>query len=283
MPRPIWTGAISFGLVNVPVKLFSAVSQKEVHFHMLHDKDGARIKQKRVCSADGEEVPYEHIVKGYEVAKERYVAITKEELEAFDPKATSSIDIEDFVKLEEIDPIFYESTYHLVPDKKAVKAYALLRDAMQASGKVGIARMVMRTKQYLCCVRPSEGGLLLSTMLYADEVVPQSSLEGLPDESASKPKEKELEMAKQLIDTLSGPFEPKKYKDEYREKVLALVEAKAEGEEIVTPPQEQGAAKVVNLMDALKKSLAAGEVRHRPEAARTAREAKPRGAKRGHR
>ncbi len=277
MARPIWTGAISFGLVNVPVKLFSAVSQKEVRFHMLHDKDGARIKQKRVCSADGEEVPYEHVVKGFEVGPERYVTVTPEELQKFDPKATSTIEIEDFVKLEEIDPIFFESSYHLVPGKGAGKPYALLFEAMRKTGKVGIARMVMRTKQYLCCVRPVEEGLMVSTMLYADEVVPQSDLEGLPSESTA-PKDKELEMAEQLIDSLTTKFKPEKYKDEYREKVLALLDKKAEGEEIVTSPEETTPAKVVNLMDALKKSLAAagkgeesGEVRHRAHAARHGR------------
>jgi DNA end-binding protein Ku len=284
MARPIWTGAISFGLVNVPVKLFSAVSQKEVRFHMLHDKDGARIKQKRVCSADGEEVAYEHVVKGYEVGPEKYVMVTPEELQKFDPKATSSIDIEDFVKLEEIDPIFYESSYHLVPNKGAGKPYALLFEAMKKTGKVGIARMVMRTKQYLCCVRPVEEGLMVSTMLYADEVVPQSDLEGLPSETAA-PKEKELEMAQQLIESLTTRFQPAKYKDEYREKVLALLDKKAEGEEIVSSPEEKPqAGKVVNLMEALKKSLAAaekgekpeatGEVRHRAHAARSARSGK---------
>jgi DNA end-binding protein Ku len=282
MPRPIWTGAISFGLVNVPVKLFSAVSQKEVRFHMLHDKDGARIKQKRVCAEDGEEVPYEHIVKGYEVSKDKYVMITREELEKFDPKSTSSIDIEDFVQLDEIDPIFYESSYHLVPDKGAAKVYALLFHAMQKTGKVGIARMVMRTKQYLCCVRPMEKGLMLSTMLYADEVNPQSEIEGMPS-SEAKPKEKELEMAEQLIASLTSKFEPSKYKDDYRERVLELIEKKAEGEEIVEVSQEPSPTKVVNLMDALKRSLAAaekggkdrGEVRHRSQAARTAKEPKP--------
>ncbi len=268
MPRPIWSGSISFGLVSVPVKLFSATSPKEVRFHMLHDKDGARIQQKRVCSADGQEVPWEHIVKGFEISKGRYVTVTREELEAFNPRATKSIEIEDFVDLDQIDPIYYESTYYLVPDKGAAKPYALLVEAMKKTGKVGVARFVLRTKQYLCAVRPMGKALALSTMLYADEVVDQGDLDGLPE---SKPGERELKMAEQLIGSLEAKFDARKYKDDYREQVLALLERKAEGEEIVAAePAEAPRGKVVNLMDALQKSLAAardrGEVRHKPEA-----------------
>jgi DNA end-binding protein Ku len=292
MARPIWSGSISFGLVSVPVKLFSATSPKEVRFHMLHDKDGARIQQKRVCSADGQEVPWEHIVKGFEISKGRYVTVTREELEAFNPRATKSIDIEDFVKLEQIDPIYYETTYYLVPDKGASKPYALLVEAMRRTGRVGIARFVLRTKQYLCAVRPVKKALAISTMLYADEVVSQDDLEGLPE---SKPGERELKMAEQLIGSLESDFDIGKYKDDYREQVLALLERKAEGEEIVAAEApEAPRGKVVNLMDALQKSLAAakkgelreeasaparGEVRHKPHphhraAARTARKRK---------
>jgi len=281
MPRPIWSGSISFGLVSVPVKLFSATSPKEVRFHMLHDKDGARIQQKRVCSADGQEVPWEHIVKGFEISKGRYVTVTREELEAFNPRATKSIEIEDFVKLEQIDPIYYESTYYLAPDRGASKPYALLVEAMKRTGRVGIAKFVLRTTQYLCAVRPIGKALGISTMLYADEVVSQDELDGLPE---AKPGERELKMADQLISTLETDFEIRKYKDDYREQVLALLERKSEGEEIVAAePAETPRGKVVNLMDALQKSLAAakdrGEVRHKPEphhraAARTARKRK---------
>ena len=289
MPRPIWTGSISFGLVNVPVKLFSATSPKEVRFHMLHDKDGGRIQQKRVCSIDGEEVAWEHIVKGYEVSKGRYVTVTKDELAAFNPKATRSIDIEDFVDLHEIDPIFYETTYYLLPDRGAARPYALLLEAMRRTGRVGVGRFVLRTKQYLATVRPIDRVLSVSTMLYADEVVAQGELEGVPG-SEAKPREKELHMAEQLIASLEAEFDPKKYKDTFREQVLELLERKAEGEEIVAQPtEEEPRGKVVNLMDALAKSLAAarkgeapaegGERRHRPAetraAARTAR-ARPR-------
>src|SRR3954452_15362208 len=295
MPRPIWSGSIRFGLVSVPVKLFSATSQKEVRFHMLHDKDGGRIHQKRVCSIDGDEVTWEHIVKGYEISKGRYVTVTREELESFNPRATKAIEIEDFVDLAQIDPIYYESTYYLVPDKGAAKPYALLAEAMKRAGKVGVARFVLRTRQYLAAVRPMGRALAISTMLYKDEVVSQDDLDGLPD-SQSKPGERELKMAEQLIGSLQADFDPKKYKDDYREQVMALLERKAEGEEIVAEePAEEPRGKVVNLMEALQKSLAAaksgdlrerGEIRHRAEpehrtAARTARAHKPRRAAHG--
>src|SRR3954463_9622020 len=256
MPRPIWSGSISFGLVNVPVKLYSATSPKEVRFHMLHDKDGGRIQQKRVCAIDGQEVPWEHIVKGFEVSKGRYVTVTREELEAFTPKATRSIDIEDFVDLNQIDPIYYDHTYYLVPDRGAARPYALLREAMKKTGKVGVGQFVLRTKQYLAAVRPAGNALALSTMLYADEVVDQDELEGVPGNV--KPGERELAMAEQLIGSLETKFDIHKYKDDYREQVLALVEKKAEGEEIVaSEPAADTRGKVVDLMDALKKSLAA--------------------------
>jgi DNA end-binding protein Ku len=254
MARPIWTGSISFGMVNVPVKLFSAVSHKEVRFHMVHDADGARIKQKRVCSADGKEVHWEHIAKGYEVSPGQVVVIDPEELERLDPKATRSIDIEAFVKLPEIDPLFYESSYYLVPDRQATKAYALLVSAMKDSQRVGIARFVLRAKQYLAAVRPVGNALMISTMLYADELVPQSSLDGIP-EKLPAPKEQELKMAEQLVESLSARFEPEKYHDEYREKVLDLIKRKAKGERISLPRAPKEPAKVVNLLDALKASL----------------------------
>jgi DNA end-binding protein Ku len=285
MPRPIWSGSISFGLVSVPVKLFSATSPKEVRFHMLHDKDGGRIQQKRVCSIEGEEVSWEHIVKGFEISKGRYVTVSREELEAFNPRATKAIEIEDFVDLAQIDPIFYENTYYLVPDRGAAKPYALLLEAMKRAHKVGVARFVLRTKQYLAAVRPMDHALAISTMLYGDEVVSEDDLEGLPD-AHSKPGERELKMAEQLIGSLAADFDVEKYKDDYREQVLALLERKAEGEEIVAQePAEEPRGKVVNLMDALQKSLAAaksgelrerGEIRRAPEpeqraAAKTAR------------
>jgi DNA end-binding protein Ku len=270
MPRAIWSGSIAFGLVNIPVKLFSAVSQKEVRFHMLHDADGARINLKRFCSVENVEVPYEHVVKGYEVSKGRYVTVTADELEAADPRGARTIDIEDFVEMGQIDPVYYDQTYYLAPDRGAAKAYGLLLDAMRRSGKVGIARVVMRTKQTLCCVRPMGEALALSTMNFADEIVPREDLE-LPEPAAPSPRE--LEMAERLVESLTSRFDPAKYHDVHREKVLALIERKAAGEDIVAPPSE-APAKVVNLADALAASLAAarrqgepgraGEEVHRP-------------------
>lgn len=287
MPRSMWSGAISFGLVNVPVKLYSATSHKEVHFNMLHDKDGARIKQKRVCSAEDVEVPWEEIAKGYEISPGRYVMLEKEEIAALNPKADKTIAIEDFVNQDEIDPIYYENAYYLAPDKGAGRAYALLHDAMKKSGKVGIARVVLRTRQYLCAVRPMGKGLTLSTMLYADEVNSVEDLEELQG-AEQKPRERELEMAQQLIESLTTTFDPEKYKDEHREQVLQLIERKAEGETITAPQEEAEPAKVVNLMDALQASLKSlrktggasaaasndeteetGERRHTAQAART--------------
>ncbi len=263
MARAIWSGSISFGLVNIPVKLFSAVSQKEVHFNMLHDKDGSRIQLKRFCAAEGVEVPYEHIVKGYEVSRGRFVTVTSEELETVDPKGARTIDIEDFVALSEIDPIYYDQTYYLAPDGGAAKAYGLLLEAMRRTGKVGVARFVLRTKQSLCCVRPLGNALAVSTMNYADEVNAQEDLE-LPAPVA--PATRELEMAQQLVASLTVGFDPSKYKDEHREKVLALVERKAAGEHLVAAP-EAPTAKVVNLADALAASLAAARKTPPPPAA----------------
>jgi DNA end-binding protein Ku len=261
MPRPIWSGAISFGLVNVPVKLFSAVSQQDVRFHQLHQADGARIKQKRVCALDGAEVPYEEIVKGYEVGPDRYVVIDPEELNALDPKATQTIDIEEFVDLDQIDPIYYEHPYYLVPDKRAEKAYTLLTESMLRANKVAIARFVMRTKQYLAALRPSGPVLVLSTMLYADEVVPVDRLDGLPamDDDVSV-SDKELAMAESLIASLSvETFEPERFRDEYRERVLDMIERKAAGETIEAPAAVDTGGKVLDLMAALEASVKAAK------------------------
>ena len=258
MPRSIWTGAISFGLVNVPVKLYSAVSKKTVRFHQLHDKDGVRIQQKRFCPADGEEVAYDEIVKGYEITPEQYVVVTPEELEAIEPRKTKTIDIEDFVDLEDIDPIFYDHPYYLVPDKGAGKAYGLLLEAMRESGKVAIARVVLRSKEQLVAIRPAAGDVLtMETMIFHDEVVPTDDLDGVPDAKELNTTDRELKMAQQLIASLASDFEPSKYHDEYREKVLELVERKAEGEEIAIQPADEEPTKVPDLMAALEASLAA--------------------------
>ena len=251
MARSIWSGAIAFGLVNIPVQLYTAISPKEVRFHLLHEKDGGRIHQKRVCSIDEEEVPWDEVAKGYEVSRGRHVLITDEELEAIDPKATHTIDIEAFVEEDEIDPIYYESTYHVVPTEGAQRAFALLAKAMEKDGKVAIANMVMRTKQHLACLRLMDGGLVLSTMQYADEIVPLSDIAAPVH---AKPNDKELALAEQLIGALAAKFEPEKFNDDYRAKVLDLVERKAKGEVIETPGPE-GEPEVVSLADALARSL----------------------------
>jgi len=255
VPRPIWSGAISFGLVNVPVKLFSATSSKDVRFHQLDGKSNSRIKQKRVSVATGEEVPYEDLVKAYEIAPDSYVTIAPEELDALDPKATKTIDIEDFVDLDQIDPVYFERPYYLVPDKGGQKAYALLRNAMRESNKVGIARVVLRTKQYLAAIRPKDDALVMETMLFADEVNPLDELD-LPGPDVDVT-EREEKMARSLIDSLTTDFEPEKYHDEYRERVLALIEQKASGQTIVAETATEEAPQVVDLMAALEASLAA--------------------------
>src|SRR5438874_8089246 len=209
MPRSIWSGAISFGLVNVPVKLFSAVSRKSVRFHQLHDKDGVRIQQKRVCTADGEEVPYENIVKGYEISPDKYVLIETEELEALDPKKTRAIEIQEFVDLEEIDPIYFDHPYYLAPDKGAAKPYRLLLQAMQDTNKVAIARVVIRQKENLVAIRATGDVMTMATMVFHDEVVSPDTLDEIPDDDAAA-SQREVEMAQQLIGSLTSEFEPEK-------------------------------------------------------------------------
>jgi DNA end-binding protein Ku len=254
----MWSGAISFGLVNVPVKLYSAVSRKTVRFHQLNSKTGTRIAQKRVDPSTGDEVAYEDIVKGYELTKERYVVITPEELEALDPERSRTIDIEDFVDLADIDPVYYDHPYYLIPDKGAAKAYGLLLGAMQESGKVAIARVVLRSKEQLVAIRPAPGDvLMMETMIFADEVISPEDIDDLPAGKDLKASDRELKMAQQLIDSLSADFEPEKYHDEYREKVLELIERKAAGEEIAVQPEAPKPTKVPDLMAALEASLAA--------------------------
>jgi DNA end-binding protein Ku len=256
MPRAMWSGTISFGLVSIPVKLYPAVRRKGVSFNQLDRRTGSRIKQKRVSAIDGAEVPYDEIVKGYEISPDRYVVITPDELEALDPKKTRSIDIEDFVELDEIDPIFFDHPYYLAPDKGAAKPYKLLLEAMKASGKVAIARVVIRQKESLVAIRPAGDVLTMETMLFADEVVPHERLDDLPGEEVEA-SDRELKMARQLIDSLSGEFEPEKYHDTYRERVLDLIERKAEGEEVAVQPDAEAPSQVPDLMAALEASLAA--------------------------
>jgi|BarGraNGADG00212_2_1021979.scaffolds.fasta_scaffold02367_9 DNA end-binding protein Ku len=254
MARAIWSGAISFGLVNIPVKLFSAVRDTNIHFHMLHGKDGVRVRQQLVCPLDDEEVERDEVVKGYEVNPDQYVVVSSEELEDLAPKASRTIEILDFVGLSEIDPLYYQHPYYLVPDEQAGKAYGLLVSSMKDSKRVGIGKFVMRGKEYLGALRPVGEVLVLETMHFADEVVALSDLdEEMPE--AAEPSEREMKLAGQLIDTLAASFDPAQYRDDYRESVMDLINAKAEGKEYVMPPPVEEEGKVIDLMAALEKSL----------------------------
>jgi DNA end-binding protein Ku len=266
MARSIWTGAISFGLVTVPVKLYSATNRKTVRFHQLHATTGARIQQKRVDPQTGEEVPYEEIVKGYEIAPDQYVVVTPDELDALDPKKTKTIEIEDFVDLDQIDPIFYDHPYYLAPGPGGAKPYRLLLEAMHETNRVAIAKVVIRSKEQLVAIRPMGDVLGMATMLFADEVVDADGIDEVPSGDDVKTSSRELDIAKQLVESLAGDFDPDRYHDTYREEVLALIERKAAGEEIaVQPASEEVSAPVPDLMSALKASLDA--VRERDGAA----------------
>jgi DNA end-binding protein Ku len=259
MARPMWKGSVNFGLVNVPVRMYRAVSERDVHFHLLHEKDKARIREKRFCEAEGVEVPYDEIIKGFEISKGTYVTITPEELKALAPKGTYAIDVEDFVPGDDIHPLYFNAHYHLVPETNAARAYALLAEALASAGRMGVGRVVLRTRQHTCAVRPNGPGLMLSLLHSVDEVIPLEQIDGMP---AHLPRvnARELATAEQLIDSLSAPFDPDKYRDVYREQLEEVLRQKAGGMEIrasPSAPPEYSAPE--NLMDALKKSLAAAK------------------------
>jgi DNA end-binding protein Ku len=274
MPRAIWSGAVSFGLVSIPVKLYNAVSRKSVHFNQIDQRTGARIRYKKVSDADGEEVPAEAIVKGYQLSSGDYVLLGDDELSSLDPEASRTVEIEQFVDLDEIDPIFYDAAYYAAPDKAARKPYALLVKAMEEQGRVAIARFVMRSKQYLAVLRADDGMLVLSTMVYADEVndpAELTELDGVDDVDVS---DRELRMARQLVDSLTEAFDPGKFEDSYRFRVLDLIERKAAGEELVAAPVPAAEEKLVDLMAALEESVReAKESRKRHPTAKDADEA----------
>ena len=258
MARAIWTGSISFGLLNVPVRLYSAVARRNIALREIRDSDSARIKHRRVAEGTDEEVPYENIVKAYEITPGQYVPLDKDEMSALAPEKTRAIEVQDFVDLEEIDPIYFDSPYYLGPAAGAEKAYALLAKAMEASGKVAVSRFVFRNKEHLAALRSTDGVLTLTTMRFADEVVPAGELGDALPEKAPKVNKREQEMAEQLIESLSTEFDPSAYRDEYREQLLALIERKAEGKEIVAPETEEPeATKAPDLMAALEESIAA--------------------------
>jgi DNA end-binding protein Ku len=252
-PRSMWKGAISFGLVTIPVSVYPATEEKSVKFNQLHDEDMGRIRYKRVCEIDGDEVPFEHIVKGFEIEKDRYVVLTDEDFDKVPVESSRTIDIQQFVNLEEIDPILYKKSYYLVPDETGAKAYALLRRALEEESKVGISKVSFRDKEHLAALRFKDDAFVLETMYWPDEIRP-AEFETLHEDG--KIREQEIEMAKTLIENLSEPWNPAAYKDEYREALLEIVEKKAAGEEIEAAPEAQP-ARVVDLMEALRASVEA--------------------------
>jgi DNA end-binding protein Ku len=265
MPRPVWSGTISFGLVAIPMKLYNAVNRKSVSFNQLDERTMSRIRYRKVSDETGEEVPDENIVKGYEVSKGRYVIVDPDELEPFIPAATRSVELEEFVDLGDIDPVYFDNSYYVAPDGSP-KPYVLLARAMQEAGKVAIGRFVMRNKQYTAAIRATDGHLMMSTLAYGDEVVsPQSidELNGLEDVDVS---DREVKMAEALVQSLADEFQPDKYHDDYREQVLDLIAKKAAGEDFEVPEPTTEKPKIVDLMAALEASV---------EAAKTARKRHP--------
>jgi DNA end-binding protein Ku len=275
----MWTGAISFGMVTVPVKLYSALDRKSVRFHQLSGKTGVRVAQKRVDPQTGEEVAYKDLVKGYELSPDRYVVIEPGELETLQPKKTKTIEIEDFVELSQIDPVYYDHPYYLAPGAGGAKPYRLLLEAMRATGKVAIARVVIRSKEQLVAIRPMGDALGMATMIFADEVLPADRIDEVEDAREVNTTKRELDIAEQLVDSLAGDFEPDKYSDTYRADVLALIERKAAGKQIaVQPAAEDVAAPAPDLMSALKASLDAVRARESEQGAKP-RKKKPTASK----
>jgi DNA end-binding protein Ku len=255
MPRTMWKGAISFGLVTIPVAVYPATEEKTLRFNQIHEEDGGRIRMKRTCSVDGEEVPYDEIVKGYEYEKDRYVVLTDEDFDKVPVESSRAIDIVQFVDLDEIDPMLYKKSYYLVPDETGAKAYALLREALSQDNKVGIAKVSFRDKEHLAALRFKDEAFVLETMYWPDEI--RAADFGGVDVDL-KVRAQELEMARQLIENLTAEWDPEEFTDEYREALLRIVEAKISGEEIEVVEAEP-TAKVVDLMEALKASVAAAK------------------------
>ena len=256
MARPTWSGTISFGLVNVPVKAFTAVRDHDVHFNQLDKKTGARIRNKKVSERSGREVEADDIAMGFEISKGKYVTFAKEELKELQPASTRAIEVTDFVALEDVDPIFYERTYWLAPaDDRAKEAYGLLLDAMEDRGRAAIGTVVMRNKEYLTAIRPLDGALAMSTMRFADEVVPRSDIDGIPSRR-SKADPKALKLATQIVDSLAGDWDPEKYHDTYAEELRSRIKAKDRGKEVVDEAApDEGDDKIVDLMAALEASV----------------------------
>ena len=260
MARPTWSGTISFGLVNVPVKAYTAVRDHDVHFNQLDKKTGARVRNKKVSEKTGREVRADDIEMGFEVRKGRYVTFDKGELDELKPESTRAIEVTDFVDLEAVDPIYYERTYWLGPaDDASKQAYGLLLAAMEAREKVAIGTVVMRNKQYLAAIRPLDGALAMSTMRFADEVVPRSTVDGVP-ERRTKPDAKALKLATQIVDSLAGEWKPEQYHDTYAEELRARIDRKDKGKAVVVEDEAPSrGGEVLDLMEALEKSVSAAK------------------------
>src|SRR5215217_174563 len=273
MARPVWTGSISFGLVNVPVKAYTAVRDHDVHFHQLEKGTGARIRNRKVSEKTGREVKADKIEMGFEVSKGRYVTFETDELSDLRPASTRAIEVTDFVALDDVDPIYYERTYWLGPDgDQGKQAYQLLLAAMEDRQRVAIGTVVMRNKQYLSAIRPLDGALAMSTMRFADEVVPRAEIEDMP--RRAKPDARTLKMASQLLEAMATDWQPSRYHDTYTEELKSRIEARDKGKEIVEEaPPEPTSGKVVDLMAALEESVAkakGGRRRSQPRAKRPA-------------
>ncbi len=263
MARAIWSGSIGFGMVSIPVKLFGATESKDISFHLLHATCGTRLKQLRWCPTDEREVPWNEIMRGYEYAKDQFVTLTEKDFEKLPLPSKHTIELSAFVKEEEIDPVFYEKSYYLAPDERGGKAYALLIRTLEKKGLTAIATITIRKKEQLCALRPKDGVLMLETLFYPDEIRAQPEM----DLSKTKIDERELEMAFTLIDLLRKPFEPSEYTDHYREALGQLIEAKLEGREVVTSPEARE-SKVIDLADALRRSVEAARKSKPKRAAR---------------
>ncbi|HEY2729181.1 MAG TPA: Ku protein [Polyangia bacterium] len=280
MPRPIWTGSISFGLVNIPIRLVSAIESHRVGFHELEEGTGERIRYKRVAEGSGHEVAWDHIQKGFAVGKDRFVVLSDEEVAAAEPERTHTVDIQQFVGLAEIDPLSFGAAYYAAPDGAAAgKPYVLLRDAMHKEDRVAVGRFVMRTKEYVACIRPLGRVLVLHTMYFADEIRRPEAVADLPARTTVSARE--LAMAAELISSLSGPWKPREYQDTFRQSVLALVKKKERGETIETGAARPKAARVVDLMEALKATLEQGPKGPAP-ARRTAASTRTQARERSH-
>jgi DNA end-binding protein Ku len=255
MARSIWNGTITFGLIAVPIKVHSATESHTIHFHQVHDKDGARIKQKRICSKEDKEVPYKEVAMGYEVRGGEYVMLSKNEIDAAAGARSRTIDLEEFVAQEQIDPVYYDRTYYVGAGDEGADAYRLLHDALRRAGRAGLGRWVFHNREYVVAVRPGDDVLVLHTMRFADELVSAGKLD--ISRPSRKPSERELEMAEQLVDSLYKRFRPSAFKDDYRDRVAELIKRKAEGEEIDLPKLEE-AESTDDLMAALEASLKKG-------------------------